>query len=104
MFKRGISSAGIGEVHITSLVLQAVPASVPDVAALLREIPGAEVHRGEDNGKLVVLLETNSLHDVTDGVESMRAVPDVINVTLVYHQIEDAALIDQPVASPLLPA
>ena len=87
------------EVHITSLVLQAEPASVRQVAPVLRDIPGAEVHRAEDSGKIVVLLETPSLHEVTDRVDAMRRVPGVINVTLVYHQIEDAALLDQPITS-----
>lgn len=92
------------EVHITSLVVQAVPERVGDVAARLDGTNGLEVNRTEERGKLVVLLETPSLADVTDQVDAIRGLPGVINVTLVYHQTEDAALLDQPVPMTTPPA
>lgn len=88
------------EVHITSLIVQSEPLRVQQTARSIDEMPNADVHRSEDTGKVVVLLETESLGDVTDRVDAIRRMPGVINVTLVYHQIEDAALLDQPVAFP----
>ncbi len=85
------------EVHISSLVVQSRPDRVGDVATRLDAMPDTEVHRAEDSGKLVILLETASRNDVTGRVDAIRKLPDVVNVTLVYHQIEDAELLDQPV-------
>ena len=85
------------EVHITSLIVQTVPQGVKSVSVAIDAMPGTDIHRAEDSGKIVVVLETESLSDVTERVDAIRSVPDVINVTLVYHQIENPALLDQPV-------
>ena len=90
---------GGAEIHITSLIVQTVPERVHQVASVLRDVPEADVHRAEESGKIIVLLETRGLGDVTDRVDGIRRMPGVINVTLVFHQIEDAALLDQPVVS-----
>ena len=104
MTHHAMSRSEVQEVHITSLVVQAVPEAVRQVASVLEDMPDADVHRADETGKIVVILETMSLGDVTDQVDAIRRVPDVINVTLVYHQIEDAALLDQPVAFSQSPA
>ena len=103
MTHHAMSRSEVQEVHITSLVVQAVPEAIRH-ASVLGDMPDADVHRADETGKIVVILETMSLGDVTDQVDAIRRVPDVINVTLVYHQIEDAALLDQPVAFSQSPA
>ena len=93
-----VSRPEANEVHITSLIVQSAPHGVRAVAAVVDDMPDADVHRAEDSGKIVVLLETYTLGDVTERVDAIRKVPDVINVTLVYHQIENPELLDQPVS------
>ncbi len=96
------SPTSFQEVHITSLVVHTLPEHVQTVSTDLCDLPGVEIHRAEDNGKLIVLMETSNLMDVTARVDAMRSLAGVVNVTLVYHQIEDGALLGEPIdASPL---
>jgi nitrate reductase NapD len=83
--------------HITSLIFHSAPRSLDRVSRVLGEMSDMDVHRSDSRGKIIVVFESDSLNGVTDRVEAIRQVPDVINVTLVYHQVEDAALLDQPV-------
>lgn len=87
----------VGETHITSLVVQAQPSAVPRVAAAIDGLPDAEVHIADPRGKLVVSLETESLHQVTEQVDRIAALAGVVTATLVYHQIEDSETLDHPV-------
>jgi nitrate reductase NapD len=45
------------EVHTSSLIVQAMPETLPPVTACVRAMPGLEVHAVEA-GKMVVTLET----------------------------------------------
>lgn len=89
------------DAHITSLVVHSAPRSVENVSRVLGGMSDMDVHRGDPTGKIIVIFESDSLSGVTDRVQAIRRVPDVINVTLVYHQVEDAALLDQPVIPPI---
>jgi nitrate reductase NapD len=87
------------EVHISSLVVQAVPAAAEAAARLIGGIPGAEVHGRGPTGKLVVTLETSDAAGVLLQIDAIRALPGVLLAELVYHQVEEAPAVqggDQP--------
>lgn len=79
------------KVVISSLVVEARPESVDEVARALAAMEGVEVH--EVNGyKIVVTIEapsTGASHEVSS---RFTQIPGVLNVNLVYVNFEDETL------------
>ncbi len=86
-----------GTTHITSLLVQAHAGRAGELAGTLGTVAEVDVHTADPSGKLVLIVETQSLGRVTDLIEQINAMDGVVNTTLVYHQIEDSAALDQPV-------
>ena len=76
------------ELHISSLIVHARPASLPAVRAALATLDGVEIHGASDTGKIVVTLETESSGGIVERLERIREVAGVLSATLVFHQIE----------------
>ena len=78
------------EIHISSLVVHVRPDRLQSVKSKIACLPGTEIHGESDNGKLVVVLETQNQGFITDIIETISKLDDVLNTALVYHQIEYA--------------
>ena len=76
------------EVHISSMVVHAMPDYLLDVKRNIEELPGAEIHAESPNGKLVVVLESQTQTYITDVIEKIACLDHVLSTALVYHQIE----------------
>ena len=76
------------EVHISSMVVHARPDYLQDVKNKIEHLPGAEIHGESENGKLVVVLESQSQTHITDVIEKIADMDHVLSTALVYHQIE----------------
>ena len=48
------------EVHISSLVVHVKPESLSDVKAQILEMPNTEIHGESEEGKIIVVLETEN--------------------------------------------
>jgi|GEM_PF-6376801 len=77
-----------GEWHLVSLVVYTSADAVTTVASSLT-IPGLEVHTVDPRGRLVVTIEANSAEALMRHIETLRAIPKVLSVQLVYQQSED---------------
>lgn len=86
------------EVHIAGIVVYAEPALLDSVLSCIGEVPGADVHGADANGKAVVTLETDSARRAMDHIDAMRELPGVLNVALVYQHAEPLAALDQEVS------
>ena len=76
------------EVHISSMVVHARPEYLADVKNNIEQLPGTEIHGESDNGKLVVVVETQNQAYITDVIEKINNFEHVLSTALVYHQIE----------------
>jgi len=76
------------EVHISSMVVHAMPEHLQTVKTRIEQFPGAEIHGESDSGKLVVVLESRTQTYVTDVIEKIAGIEHVLSTALVYHQIE----------------
>ena len=76
------------EVHISSMVVHARPEYLATVKHYIEQLPGAEIYGESDNGKLVVVLETQNQGYITDVIEKINNFDHVLSTALVYHQIE----------------
>ena len=79
------------EVHISSMVVHAMPDYLVDVRKNIEALPGTEIHAESPNGKLVVVLESQTQTYITDVIEKIACLDHVLSTALVYHQIEPLA-------------
>ena len=73
------------ELHITSLVVHAVPRRIEQVSNAVAAVSGAEVHASSPNGKLVVTLEAPGAAEMAAKVSSIQHIEGVLSATLVYE-------------------
>ncbi|QIW16826.1 reductase [Pasteurellaceae bacterium RH1A] len=79
-----------GNWYVCSLVVQAKPEKLESVKAAITNLPYAEIH-GEkpDEGKLVVVLESDYQPDLVGKMDAIKDISGVIVVSLIYsHQDE----------------
>ncbi|MBT5264408.1 MAG: chaperone NapD [Rhodospirillaceae bacterium] len=79
-----------GDLHVSSLLVQASPTEIPMIASAIAKFSGAEVlpvKEGE-TGKLIVTLETTGESEIMDNLQAIHAMRGVMTASLVYHQVE----------------
>lgn len=77
-----------GELHISSLVVHGLPDRIPSIVRYIGSIDGAEIHGGEEAGKLIVTLETETEDQVVERINAIQLLDGVLAATLVYHHFE----------------
>jgi len=77
-----------GEFHVSSIVVQARPASLPAVTAAIAALPGAEVHTVDPLGKLVVVVTADSERMIGERLQSINSMDGVFTASLVFHAID----------------
>lgn len=74
--------------NISSLIAHVRPEEVAAVRAELARWPGVEVPAAAPDGRLVVTVETATDRESSESFGRIGALPGVMSVSLVYHQIE----------------
>ena len=77
-----------GECHISSLVVHSRIDRVPAIIESLGSIEGAEIHGGQETGKLIVTLETETENQVVERINAIQLLEGVLAATLVFHHFE----------------
>ena len=75
-------------VDISSVVVHVDPPGVGRVRALIDAMPGLQTHAATDDGKLVVTIEAASEDTSIALMETVRTLPGVLAVALVFHKFE----------------
>lgn len=76
------------EIHIASLIVHVRPDCRAAARALLAASPGIEIH-GEDNeGRLVIVVETATEAGILTHMAAINEIPGIIATSLVYHEID----------------
>jgi nitrate reductase NapD len=78
-------SAGI---HISSLIVGALPTRLAGVQHALAALDGVEVHAVSDDGRMIVSIESAGDDATLSHFETIRQLPGVLSASLVYHQYE----------------
>jgi len=78
----------LNEVHISSLVVHVLPQHMESIKAQIEGFDNAEIYGDSPEGKIVVVLETENQGFITDTIDAINNLPNVLNTVLVYHQIE----------------
>ena len=80
----------LNEVHISSLVVHCAPEHLETIKAQINQVENAEIYGDSPEGKIVVVMETENQGFITDNIEAINNLPNVLSTVLVYHQIESA--------------
>ena len=83
------------DVHISSLVVVAMPDRQQEVCDSVESIPIAEVSRSEANGRIVVLLESAAESEIVDALTQIQLFEGVLSASLVYHQVASASDLEE---------
>ncbi|WP_417618536.1 chaperone NapD [Oceanisphaera sp.] len=78
----------LNEVHISSLVVHAVPEHLSVIKQQIESFDGAEIYGESEAGKLVVVIETRNQGYITDTIDAINQLEHVLSTALVFHQIE----------------
>ncbi|WP_223620661.1 chaperone NapD [Lysobacter sp. ESA13C] len=89
-----------GEVHIASFIVQHRAGAAETVAAAVAAYPDLELALASASASVVV-CESQARTVLTERIDTLRDMPGVLNVLLVYHHAEPAAALDQPIESSL---
>lgn len=81
--------------HISSVVIYAYPRSIDEVRGGLKLAPNTELHLEDPQGKFIVTVEAENLHEMVDIVESYRDIPGVICVTPSCHFFDETPLVQK---------
>lgn len=85
------------EVHISSLVVHAMPRRVERVAQAIARIPGVRVHGSSPAGKLVITLDTDSAEAMRDRMTEVQRTDGVLAAALVYQYADSADAMNEEV-------
>ena len=84
-------SALEGEYHISSAIVQFKPEFMSRVNNLIGELEGVEVRGSDDQGKLIVVIESDTERGMVIIIDQLKELDGVANVSLVYHQVDNEA-------------
>jgi periplasmic nitrate reductase NapD len=76
--------------NLSSILIFTSPDNLQTVHANLCALPGVEVHyQCHDTGRLVVIQEAPDNKSEMDGLQRIKALPQVIAAEMVYHHVDD---------------
>ncbi|MBO6949451.1 MAG: chaperone NapD [Rhodospirillales bacterium] len=74
--------------HVSSLVVQARPERLAEIRDAITS-RGGEIPAEDPDGKLVVVLETDSERKITDFLNEVAVMSGVLSANLVFHHNDD---------------
>ncbi len=75
--------------NISGVLVHARPEHSSAVRSCLEQLEGVEVHGVSEDGRLVVTVEKDREADLSECVLGMHHLPDILSVSMIYHQFED---------------
>ena len=75
----------MSEFNICGVVVRARSEDMDSVSKRIVELPGAEVHAGSAEGRLVVTVEDSGEQLCIDTLSALQRVPGVVSASLVYQ-------------------
>ena len=78
--------------NLSGILVVTTPDQMTDVCGKLNALQGVEVyHTDEENARLVVVQEADSVKDEVNGLKAIKKVPGVVMAEMVNHYFGDTA-------------
>ncbi|AWX14845.1 nitrate reductase [Mergibacter septicus] len=85
--KNTVTIENAKEWHVCSLIVQGLPTKLAQIKQALLAISLTEIYASDDqNGKIVVVMQSHNQRQLLQQIEDARNIDGVITVSLVYHQ------------------
>jgi nitrate reductase NapD len=90
--RRGLIAKAIPlkDIEIAGVLVQTLPSALDDVTALIAALPGTEIHQRDPRGKLVVVIEAETVDAVGARLHEIALLPGVLNANLAFHATDRA--------------
>jgi len=75
----------MGNLCISSLVVKTRPASLEKVQASIESIPGVEVFGRNEDGRLVVVLDSIDSQQASNTISDIQNRADILSASLIYQ-------------------
>jgi len=75
--------------EIASVLVQARPERLDEVAGAIAALPGAEIYSRSPQGKLVVVIEAADVGAIGVTLNTISSLPHVLTAALVFHGTDD---------------
>ena len=83
--------------HISGLAARFRPEQLDSIHSVLSNFSWVDVHAVErETGKMILVMEGENVHDETDKLKRLQAIPGMASVDLVYHAFESSDEITPP--------
>lgn len=83
------------ELHIAGVLVHLKPTALPSLKRRVDAIPGAEVYQHTSDGRAVLVLEAPTSSALLDTLDTIRALPGVLNVSLAYQHAEPLSAMEE---------
>ena len=82
----------LNETHISSALIKVHPEFMSKIKKDIHALPFTELIASSDEGKIIITIECNTEHQITDTLEKINQMKYVLSALLVFHQIESNVL------------
>ncbi len=90
--------------NISGVLVRVRPERLDEVETALAALAGVEIHARTPDGRLIVTVEAAGDRALGDRLIHIQDLPGVLAASMVYHQFEDDARIDEEVSNETHPA
>lgn len=81
-----------GNIEIVSLVVNAFPQHLEEVAREVAALPGTDVHITDQKGKLIVVLEASTQGEIGSVANAISGIRHVLSAAMVFQATENLAV------------
>lgn len=81
-----------GFMPISGIVVSCEPERLETLGRIVSELDGIEVHGTLPDGKIIAVIEAETVQDEVDLVAKLHDLEGVVAVRMAYHNFEDVAL------------
>ena len=74
--------------EIASILVQALPERLADVAAAIVTLSGCEIYGRDPKGKLIVVVDAPDTGSLGTTLNTIALLPDVYSASLVFHALD----------------
>ncbi len=74
---------------ISGIYIETIPGGANNAAALLAEINGVEVHHIEDDYKIILTIEAESINKSYEIAETFKPIDGILTICLAYSNFEE---------------
>ncbi|MBX9843955.1 MAG: chaperone NapD [Xanthobacteraceae bacterium] len=86
----GAEDHASASVEIASILVQARPERLDDVAQAIEAMPGTQIFSRDPRGKLVVVIEAAETGAIGSALNDISLMPHVLTAALVFHGTDEA--------------